>query len=280
MAEPEDWMAVKAAPPVELHTGRPHAARVYDVLLGGKTNYPADRAAAEQTLAALPNAAMIARQNRAFMQRAARHLAAEAGIRQFLDIGTGIPTSPNLHEVVQAIAPQSRIVYADNDPIVLAHSRALHTSHRDGRTAYIQADLCRPREILRNEQLRRTLDLDQPIALTLVAVLHWLPSDQDPYAIVGELLDAFPAGSFLALTHVTDDFEPDALEEVSENFQAKGSYVNARGKDEVQRFFDGLEMVEPGLQVVQQWRPDPVELGADAFGETDIPLYAGVARKN
>ncbi|MCK7626594.1 SAM-dependent methyltransferase [Streptomyces sp. RS10V-4] len=279
MAVPEDWMGARPQQPVELHTDRPHAARVYDVLLGGKTNYPADREAAEQTLVALPNAAMIARQNRAFMQRAARHLAAEKGIRQFLDIGTGIPTSPNLHEIVQAIAPDSRIVYADNDPIVLAHSRALHTSHPAGRTAYIQADLCHPQEILRDATLRRTLDLSQPVALTLIAVLHWLPATHDPYAIVRELLDAFAPGSYLALTYVTGDFEPAALQEVSDNFQAKGSHVNARSKQEVLRFFDGLELADPGLTVVHRWRPDPVDLGATALSDADIPLYAGLGRK-
>lgn len=277
--ESEDWMAATPKPPIDLHTDRPHAARVYDLFLGGKTNYPADRKAAEQTLEVLPNAAMIARQNRAFMHRAARYLAAEAGIRQFLDIGTGIPTSPNLHEVVQASTPQARIVYADNDPIVLAHSRALHTSHPDGRTAYIQADLCHPQEILRHPQLRGVLDLAQPVALTLVAVLHWLPPEYDPYAIVKELLGELPTGSYLALTHVTNDFEPEAIETVSENFESEGSHVNVRSKAEVLRFFEGLELVEPGLEVVHRWRPDEPDVGAGALSDTDIPLYGGAARK-
>ncbi|MHB6912531.1 SAM-dependent methyltransferase [Streptomyces sp. DB-54] len=280
MAVPEDWMGAPPRQPIDLHTDRPHAARVYDVLLGGKTNYPADREAAEQTLAALPNAGAIARQNRAFMQRAARHLVSEAGIRQFLDIGTGIPTSPNLHEIVQATAPQARVVYADNDPIVLAHSRALHTSHPHGRTAYIQADLCRPGEILRNPALRQTLDLSQPVALTLIAVLHWLPTDCDPYAVVRELMGEFAAGSFLALTYVTADFTPRALREVSDNFEAKGSHVNARSKGEVLRFFHGLDLVDPGLTVVHRWRPDTVEVGAADWSDADIPLYAGLGRKS
>ncbi|PNE40327.1 MULTISPECIES: SAM-dependent methyltransferase [Streptomyces] len=279
MAVPEDWMGAPPQQPIDLHTDRPHAARVYDVLLGGKTNYPADREAAEKTLAALPNAGTIARQNRAFMHRAARYLAVEAGIGQFLDIGTGIPTSPNLHEIVQATVPQARVVYADNDPIVLAHSRALHTSHPQGRTAYIQADLGRPQEILGNHALRETLDLTRPVALTLIAVLHWLPADCDPYAVVRELLDELAPGSFLALTYVTGDFEPEALREVSENFEAKGSHVNARTRAEVLRFFDDLDVVDPGLTVVHRWRPDAVELGADAWSDADIPLYAGVGRK-
>ncbi|MEU8353311.1 SAM-dependent methyltransferase [Streptomyces sp. NPDC048845] len=279
MAGGGEWMSEKAAPPVELRTDRPHAARVYDVLLGGKTNYPADRIAAEETLAALPNAAVIARQNRSFMHRAARCLATEAGVRQFLDIGTGIPTSPNLHEIVQSVLPTARIVYADNDPIVLAHSRALHTSHPEGRTAYIEADLCDPDSILADETLRRTVDFDEPVALTLVAVLHWLPEGHDPYALVGRILDAFPAGSCLALTHATHDFEPEALDEVSTNFRAKGSNVHPRTKEEVTRFFDGLELLPPGVQVVQRWRPEPVEVGGEVLGERDIPLYAGVAVK-
>ncbi|WP_275466970.1 SAM-dependent methyltransferase [Streptomyces noursei] len=280
MAVSEDWMGAPPQEPVELHTDRPHAARVYDVLLGGKTNYPADREAAEQTLAALPNAGAIARQNRAFMQRAARYLATEAGIRQFLDIGTGIPTSPNLHEVVQATAPQAHVVYADNDPIVLAHSRALHTSRPEGRTAYIPADLCQPHAILQNRTLRETLDLSQPVALTLIAVLHWLPTDCDPYDVVRDLMGEFAPGSFLALTYVTADFEPQALREVSDNFEAKGSHVNARSKDEVLRFFDGLELVDPGLTTVHRWRPDHVEVGTEAWSDADIPLYAGLGRKD
>ncbi|MFI6770018.1 SAM-dependent methyltransferase [Streptomyces sp. NPDC050355] len=279
MPKPEDWMTARPEPPVELHPDRPHAARVYDVLLGGTTNYPADRAAAEQTLAALPNASVIARQNRAFMRRAARYLTAEAGVRQFLDLGTGIPTSPTLHEVVQAIAPRSRIVYADNDPIVLAHSRALHTSHPEGRTAYIQADLCYPDELLQNRRLRETLDLGRPVALTLIAVLHWLPARRDPYAIVSRLLRALPSGSFLALTYVTDGFAPAALEKVPGSLRATVPHPNARSRNEVLRFFDGLELIAPGVEVAQRWRPDHTAPGTTAWGYTGPPLYAGVARK-
>jgi hypothetical protein len=280
MADTADWMRTDPRPPAELHTDRAHPARVYDALLGGKTNYPADREAAEHTKATLPHTVMTARQNRAFMHRVARYLAGEAGVRQFLDIGTGIPTSPNLHEVVQEIAPESRVVYADNDPIVLTHSRALHTSHPRGRTAYVHGDLCDLGSILDNPGLRETLDLTRPVAVTLVAVLHWLPQDQDTYAIVRRLLEALPSGSFLALSHATDDFTPDALRAVAENFRAGGSNVNARSKAEVTRFFDGLELVEPGVQVVQRWHPEiaDAETGR-TLTDTDIPLYGGVARK-
>lgn len=281
MADPENWMTAGGGrEPVELHTDRPHAARIYDVLLGGKTNYPADRLAAEHAVKVLPNAADVARQNRAFMHRVVRYLAEEAGIRQFLDIGTGIPTPPNLHEVAQSIDPASRIVYADNDPIVLVHSRALHTSHPEGRTAYIQGDLREPESILGHPDLLATLDLTRPVALSLVAVLHWLPKDPDPYAIVARLVGALPSGSYLALSHGTNDFQPAAIREVAEDFESKGSDVNARSKDEVLRFFDGLELVEPGLQVVQKWRPDPLDIGARTIADTDIPLYGGVARKS
>ncbi|AXK33325.1 SAM-dependent methyltransferase [Streptomyces armeniacus] len=279
MADTEEWMRADSKPPVELHTDRAHAARVYDVLLGGKTNYPADRQAAEQLLVSLPNAATIARQNRAFMHRVARHLVAEEGIRQFLDIGTGIPTSPNLHEVTQRIAPESRVVYADNDPIVLVHSRALHHSSPEGRTAYIQGDLCEPASILEHPELLQTFDLTRPVAVTLIAILHWLPKGEDPYEIVGGILDRLPSGSCLALTHVTDDFEPAAMREATDGLKAGGSNVEARTRDEVLRFFDGMELLEPGLEVVQRWRPDPVDVGSDALGPTDIPLYAGAARK-
>ncbi|PWI41694.1 SAM-dependent methyltransferase [Streptomyces sp. ICBB 8177] len=279
MAEAADWMKANPRPPVDLHTDRPHAARVYDVLLGGKTNYPADRAAAEETVAALPSAVPTARQNRAFMHRAVRWLADEAGVRQFLDIGTGIPTSPNLHEVVQRVAPSSRVVYADNDPIVLTHSRALHTSHPDGATAYIHGDLGDPAGILDDPELNATLDLKQPTALTLFAVLHWLPKERDPHAIVRRIMDALPSGSYLALSHVTADFEPEALRQVSDNFESKGSHVNSRTRAEILRFFDGLDLVDPGVEVVHRWRPDPVNVGTDSLSPTDIPLYAGVARK-
>lgn len=282
MAEPSGWMSGGGRPPVDLHTDRPHAARVYDYLLGGKTNYPADREAAERVSALIPHTVAIARENRAFMHRVARYLAEEAGIRQFLDIGTGIPTSPNLHEIVQSVAPESRVVYVDNDPIVLTHSRALHTSHPSGRTAYVHGDLCSPDVILADPVLRATLDLGRPVALTIIAVLHWLPEEQDAYAIVRRLLDALPAGSYLAISHGTDDFAPDAARTVARDFRSAGAQTTSRSRAEVVRFFDGLEIVEPGLQVVQRWRPADGPDGAlgRQLSDTDIPLYGGVGRKN
>ncbi|OEV03857.1 SAM-dependent methyltransferase [Streptomyces oceani] len=279
MAETESWMRADTKPSVELHTDRPHGARVYDVLLGGKTNYPADREAAEKLVEALPSAPMLAHQNRAFMHRATRYLAQEAGVRQFLDIGTGIPTSPNLHEVAQQVAPDTRVIYTDNDPIVLVHSRALHQGHPDGRTAYLEGDLTRPEDFLSDPELLRTFDLNQPVAVTLVAILHWLSSEQQPHELVTRIFDRLPSGSYLALTHVTDDFQQESMQAAVNGLNRTGANTEARSHAEVLRFFDGMELVDPGLEVVQRWRPDPVEIGADALGPADIPAYAGVGRK-
>ena len=279
MTNGAQWPSGGGRRPVDLHTDRPHPARVYDVLLGGKTNYAADRSAAEQAVAVLPNAVLAARQNRAFMHRVARHLAAHCGIRQFLDIGTGIPTSPNLHEVVQAVTPSARVVYADNDPIVLTHSRALHTSGPEGRTAYVDADLCDPQSILDNPELRSTLDLREPVALTLLLILQWLPEGQDAYAIVERLMRALPQGSFLAISHATHDFDPPAFAKLTEQFAAGGQHLTPLSHAEVARFFGGMRLVEPGVTVVQRWRPDRTDITGQGIGATDIPIYAGVARK-
>ncbi len=184
---------------------RPHPARRYDYWLGGKDNFQADRDAAEAIAAVFPSIRTAARENRAFMQRAVRFLAAEAGIRQFLDIGTGLPTANNVHDVAQGIAPESRIVYVDNDPLVLTHARALLTSSDEGATAYIDADVRNPEKILSDPAVQNTLDLSQPVALLLVAILHFIEDDDDPYGIVKRLFSALPAGSYLVLSHATFD---------------------------------------------------------------------------
>jgi hypothetical protein len=271
-----DWQ-----PPVDLHTDRPHPARVYDVLLGGKTNYKPDRDAAQGVIDALPTAVMSAKANRDFMHRMVRHLAGEAGIRQFLDIGTGIPTSPNLHEVAQEIEPSARIVYADNDPIVLAHSRALHTGTAEGRTAYIPADVTDPDSILASDELQATLDMKQPVALTLLLLMHWIPKRHDPYALVSHLVDALPSGSYLALSHITNDFDADGMGQVEEGLEDAGSGVIARSHQQVMDFFSGLEMIEPGLVVPQRWRPPTTEIDGTDPSKPDarVSIYAGVARK-
>jgi hypothetical protein len=194
-----------------------------------------------------PEAKASPRENRAFLQRAVRYLAAEAGIRQFLDIGTGLPTPPNVHEVAQGIVPDARIVYADNDPIVLAHARALLASSRAGKTAYIDADLRDPGSILSAPELREILDLGQPVAVLLIAVMHFMTDQDGPYDIVGHLLDALPAGSYLAMPHVTGDFDPQAWAEVVSVYAKNGMALRVRSLPEIERFFVGLDLVEPSV---------------------------------
>ncbi len=265
---------------IDLRTDRPHPARVYDYLLGGKDNFPADQAAAQQGLEANPNSRIPPRENRAFLGRAVRYLAEEAGIRQFLDIGTGIPTSPNVHDVAQAVAPAARIVYVDNDPIVLAHARALLTSSPQGRTDYIDADLRDVEKILQSPQLHETLDLDQPVALLLIAIMHFIPDADDPYGIANRLLEALPSGSYLALSHLTGDFDPAAWEGVAAIYRKSGVIMRVRSRPEIERFFDGLELVEPGVQSLPRWRPDPDAAGAVGHPtDAQVSVYGGIARK-
>ena len=191
-----------------LDTSRPHPARVYDYLIGGKSNFAADRALAEKMLQETPGLRTAARENRAFLGRAVQYLAGEAGVRQFLDIGTGLPTVDNVHEVAQRIAPESRVVYADNDPMVLAHARELLTSAPEGRTAYVHADLRDPARILADPRVRDVLDFGRPVALVLVAVLHFLPDEDKPAEVVAALLDALPSGSYLVASHTALDHAP------------------------------------------------------------------------
>jgi hypothetical protein len=267
------------APPIDLRTDLPHPARVYDYLLGGKDNFPADQAAAQQGLQANPNSRIPPRENRAFLRRAVRYLARDAGIRQFLDIGTGIPTSPNVHEVAQSVDPAARIVYVDNDPIVLAHARALLTSTPEGRTDYIDADLRDVDAILSSPSLLQTLDLDQPVALLLIAIMHFVPDSNDPYSIANRLLEALPSGSYLALSHLTGDFDPEAWEGVAAVYRKSGVIMQVRSRPEIVRFFDGLELVEPGVVSLPRWRPDPGADQADQPSDAAVSVYGGVARK-
>jgi S-adenosyl methyltransferase len=264
---------------VDLRTDRPHPARVYDYLLGGKDNFPADRAAAAQGMQANPNSLIPPRENRAFLRRAVRYLAAEAGISQFLDIGTGIPTSPNVHEVAQEVTPTARIVYVDNDPIVLVHARARLTSSPEGRTAYIDADLRDVDRILSSPRLLATLDLDQPVALLLIAIMHFVPDSDDPYGVARRLLDALPTGSYLALSHLTGDFDPEAWEGVAAVYRKSGVIMRVRSRPEIERFFDGVDLVDPGLVSLPHWRPDPATAEADRPTDAQVSVYGGVARK-
>jgi hypothetical protein len=261
----------------ELHADRPHPARVYDYLLGGKDNFAADRAAAARGLEANPHSRIPPRENRAFLRRVVRYLAAEAGIRQFLDIGTGIPTSPNVHEVAQEVAPEARVVYVDNDPMVLAHARALLTGSPEGRTEYIAADLRDVDDLLTSPQLRATIDLDQPVGLLLIAIMHFVGDDDDPYGIAQRLLAALPSGSYLALSHLTGDFDAAAWEGVAAVYRRSGVTMQVRSRPDIERFFDGLDLIEPGVQVLPAWRPDA---GAgDPPPDTQVSVYGGLARK-
>jgi hypothetical protein len=262
--------------PQEINTNVAHPARVYDYWLGGKDNFPADRALAEHIMEAIPTMRAMAAANRAFLTRAVRYLAGEAGIRQFLDIGTGIPTSPNVHEVAQATAPGTRVVYVDNDPIVLAHARALLTSQEAGETAFILADLREPKSILDHPTLAATLDLGQPVAVMLVAVLMYF-EDHDspnPFEMVATLVEPMPSGSYVAISHPTADFNAEAMGGAVAAARQSGVTLVARGQAEVEEFFTGLELVDPGVTPVLSWRPDePPRDPRSAY------YWAGVARK-
>lgn len=261
---------------VDLKTHVPHSARIYDYLLGGKDNFQADRDAAERIVKNWPTLPSSMRANRDFMARMAHHLAAELGIRQFLDIGTGLPTSPNLHEVVQQVAPDSRVVYVDNDPIVLVHARALLTSTPEGKTAYIDADLHDPQKILSFQELTGTLDLDEPVAVSLIAVLQFVIDDRQAHRIIDTLLAPLAPGSVLVLSTATVDSSPAEASRGMAAYNAQGITAKARTKAEVEDLFTGLDLVEPGVTLVHHWRPDA---RASAFDDAQVHMYGGVAVK-
>jgi hypothetical protein len=253
---------------------------MYDYYLGGKDWYPVDEEAAERVLTVCPQIRHTAETNRAFMHRATRTLASDYGIRQFVDIGTGIPTAPNLHQVAQEAAPDARVVYADHDATVLEYAHVLMRSTPEGRTAYINADV-REDAILDSPQLREVIDLDKPVALSLVALLHFVPDENKPYGIVRTLLDQLAPGSFLVLSHCTSDFDAAAWQGVKKIYDAGGTKVQFRSKAEVELFFDGMELLEPGVAAAHDWRPETkAELSAD---EADVlrsaTLYSAVGRK-
>jgi hypothetical protein len=259
--------------PPAIDTTVAHSARVHDYWLGGKDHFAADRAAGDAVIEAYPGIVMSVRANRAFLARAVRFLAAEAGIRQFLDIGTGIPAANNTHEVAQSAAPDCRVVYVDYDPVVLTHARALLTSSTPGTIDYIDADLRDPQTILRHAA--RTLDFSRPVAVMLIAIMHLIVDEDDPYEIVGQLLDAVPAGSYLVLSQVASDIQAEQMAEAAKRYNRLARETQRhRDRVEVTRFFDGLEMVEPGLVPVQQWRP-----ASDLEARTRSAMWGGVARK-
>jgi hypothetical protein len=263
------------AGPVRIDTSTAHSARVYDYLLGGKTNYPVDEKLAETVLAADPTVRNTALANRYFMHRAARWLA-DHGIRQYIDIGTGIPTEPNLHQVAQEAAPESRVVYVDNDPIVLRHAEALLDSTPEGVTDYLQADVRDPGRII--DAARKSLDFDKPVALSVIALLHFVSDEDDAYGIVRALVDELPPGSYLVAAHVTGDFDPERAEQVIALYRQQGTTLRPRSRPETARFFDGLELTDPGLVLAPEWHPG---LGRNEPTLLDIPVpvYVGVARK-
>lgn len=263
--------------PTDLRTEMPHSARIYDYLLGGKDNFPADRAAAEAVLQVSPIARTVAVTNRRFMHRVMHHLASVEGIRQFLDIGTGLPTSPNLHEVVQGVAPTSRVVYADNDPIVLVHARALLTSSAEGRTTYLQADLHEPATILTSPEVRDTLDLSRPVAVSLIALLHYIESDQVVRDLIRSYMEPLPKGSMLTLSIACSDGVTDSgADEGVQTFNAQGFDLKPRTMAETAALFEGMELLEPGVELVHRWRPDDA---AAEFEDAQVGMCGGVARK-
>jgi len=258
---------------LDIDTSVAHVARVYDYWLGGKDNFAADRAAGDQAIQAYPDIVYSVRANRAFLARTVRFLAGEAGIRQFLDIGTGIPTANNTHEVAQDVAPGSNVVYVDNDPVVLTHARALLVSGEQGNTSYIDADLRDTGRIL--AEAAQTLDFSRPVAIMLMAILQHVDEAEDPYAIVASLLAAVPPGSYLAISHPAADIETEAMAQMAERLnKLMAEKVTFRNRPQVARFFEGLELVEPGMVRVQQWRP-----ASEIEAKSPAALWGGVARK-
>jgi S-adenosyl methyltransferase len=257
----------------KINTSVPHPARVYDYFLGGKDNFEADRAAAEAAINAFPRTAESARAARAFLRRVVRFLAADAGIRQFLDIGTGLPSGENVHQVAQSTAPDARIVYVDNDPIVLLHAQALLTSSPEGAVAYLDADLRDPEKIL--GEAAKTLDLGQPMAVLLLGILHNIGDHDDPYGIVRRLVQAMPRGSYLAICHLTAEIYPELAEWARAlNERQLDAPLVLRDRAQVTGFFEGLELLEPGVVQLSKWRPrSELESAAAAA------LWGGVARK-
>jgi hypothetical protein len=260
--------------PLPFDVTKAHQARSYDYLLGGKDNYAADRAAVDEQVKIYPDLIFTMRANRAFLGRTVRYLAGEAGIRQFLDIGAGIPTAGNTHEVAQAIAPESRVVYVDYDPVVLAHARALLDSSQAGTTEYIDADLRDTGTIL--SRAADLLDFTKPVAITLMSILHAIPDADDPYAIVAMLLDTVPSGSYLAISQFGEELMPAEAREalLASTRRTSLQQYTSRTREQVARFFDGTDLVEPGLVPVEEWRLEP-----GARGEGKSVYWCAVGRK-
>ena len=281
---PDGGSTPGAAGPPAFDTSVASQARMYDYLLGGKDNYASDREAVEQALKVWPDMPFTARANRAFLGRAVRYLTVEAGIRQFLDIGTGIPTAGNLHQVAQSVAPETRVVYVDYDPVVLAHARALLISSPEGATEYLDADLRDTGKIL--AEASRLLDFTRPVAVTLMAILNAIPDFDDPYAIVATLMGAVPSGSYLSLTHMGSDLLDEEAQDGLDGMQGRmmRRRFTSRTREQVERFFAGTDLVEPGLVRVEEWRPEalPHNTGPHNTGPETAhrsSLWCAVGRK-
>ncbi|MFC3996987.1 SAM-dependent methyltransferase [Nocardiopsis sediminis] len=278
MSETPAWM--KPAPeeetavPRDIDTSVAHPARIWDYWLGGRDNFAADRETGDQILAAIPDMVANARADREFLGRAVRHLVTEEGVRQFLDIGTGIPAAGNTHEVAQSIVSDCRVVYVDNDPIVLAHARALMVGGDMGATDYIDADLRSPDDIIQGAA--RTLDFDRPVAIMLLGILEFVPDTAQASAIIGRLLAAVPSGSFLVVSHSTDEVHGEAMREAARLWNEGGSTpLVLRDTEQLAGLFDGLELVDPGVSSCSLWRPDGVDIGSVA----PVAQYCAVGRK-
>ncbi|MGH3244180.1 MAG: SAM-dependent methyltransferase [Spirillospora sp.] len=261
--------------PADVNSAVPHTARVWNYWLGGKDNYIVDRELGDQIQEVLPDIVASARADRGFLGRAVTHLAGDAGIRQFLDLGTGLPTAGNTHEIAQAIAPESRIVYVDNDPLVLRHAQALLTSTPEGATDYIQADAREPDAIL--EQAAATLDFTRPVAIMMLGILNFVVDDAQAREVVDKLLSAVPSGSFLAVAHPTGEVNGDAAQQaVDMSNQAGVAPMRLRGGTELERFFDGLELLEPGVVSCSLWRPPASDIGG---APRPVYQFCGLGRK-
>jgi SAM-dependent methyltransferase len=260
-----------------IDTTTPNVARIYDYLLGGKDNFAADRAAAQQLIAATPDIAGIVRDNRAFIGRAVRYLVGEAGIRQFLDLGAGLPTQLNVHEMAQQIAPDARVVYVDNDPVVAVHGQALLARHAG--VAMVCADLRKPTDILQHPDVLRLLDLTQPVALVCASVLHFVPDEDEPHLVIAQYRDHLAPGSYLAISHgaaATPEEDPTGVVDSFTNvYRQASAQLHVRPLAEIRRFFDGFDLIDPGVVWMTEWRPDP---GVPPAGQPRS-LRAGVGRK-
>jgi hypothetical protein len=263
-----DWL------PTDIDTARQHPARIYDYLLGGKNNFAVDREAAERALGVVPEIRAMAVENRAFLGRAVRYLTG-AGFTQFLDLGTGIPSPGNSGEVARAIRPDARVVYADNDPLVAVHSRALLAGAEPDRTAVVVADVRSPKELLEDPAVRRVLDFGRPVAVLMVALLHFVPDEDDPAGVVARFMEAVPPGSALAVSHGTNGGRPDLSQESAKAWDSGVSRVTARSPEAIAAMLDGLDLVEPGVVRIPLWRPDgPVREDLES-----IWLWGGIGFK-